>query len=334
MADVATRPRLGFLGVGWIGRNRMEALAQTEATTVAAVADTSLAAAREAGAAVGCAHACDSLEALLELDLDGIVIATPTGLHAGQVRRALQAGRAVFCQKPLGRTATECRELVELARRSDLLLGVDMSYRHLAAVAAVAEQLQAGAIGRVHALELTFHNAYGPDKPWVRDPELAGGGALIDLGCHLLDLAVGFLGEVRVQALQSDLLRGGRPIASGSGEVEDLAMAQLRLADGRVIRLACSWWLPAGRDAVIEVTLLGEGRALRVANVGGSFHDFEALRIDGTRAEHLAAPPDPWGGRAITAWASDLAEGGGFDPGVDRVVQVAELIDLIYGRPR
>jgi predicted dehydrogenase len=114
--------------------------------------------------------------------------------------------------------------------------------------------------------------------------------------------------------------------------VEDLALAQLRLADGRVIRLACSWWLPAGRDAVIDMTLLGEERALRVANVDGSFYDFEAVRMHGTRTEQLAGPPDEWGGRAISAWASGLAEGRGFDPGVERVVQVAELIDLIYGR--
>jgi predicted dehydrogenase len=330
LAELATLPRLGFLGVGWIGRHRMEAVARAGVATVAAVADASAATAYEAATAVGCEMTLDSLDALLELDLDGIVIATPTALHADQARRALETGHAVFCQKPLGRTAPECRELVELARISDLCLDVDMSYRHLTAVDAVAERLAAGTIGRVHAVELTFHNAYGPDKPWVRDAELAGGGALIDLGCHLLDLAVGFLGELRVEALQSDLLAGGRPLSGDPAAVEDLALAQLRLADGRVIRLACSWWLPAGCDAVIEITLLGEGRALRVANVDGSFYDFEALLLDGTRTERLVGPPDDWGGRGISAWASGLADGCGFDPEVERVVQVAELIDRIY----
>lgn len=330
MIEPVRLPRLGFLGVGWIGRQRMEAVARSGAATVAAVADASAARAREAGAAVGCEMTRDSLDALLELDLDGIVIATPTALHADQARRALETGHAVFCQKPLGRTAAECRELVELAHRADLYLGVDMSYRHLSAVDAVAQRIAAGAIGRVHAVELTFHNAYGPDKPWVHDAELAGGGALIDLGCHLLDLAVGFLGELRVEALQSDLLAGGRPLSQNPGAVEDLALAQLRLTDGRVIRLACSWWLPAGCDAVIEITLLGQGQALRVANVGGSFYDFEALLLDGTRTERLVGPPDAWGGRGISSWASGLAEGCGFDPEVQRVVQVAELIDRIY----
>lgn len=332
MAEVATLPRVGFLGVGWIGRHRMEAVYRAGAAIVAAVADTCPGAAREAGASVSCELVVDSLEALLELDLDGIVIATPTALHAKQARRALETGRPVFCQKPLGRTAAECRELVDLAREADLLLAVDFSYRQLAAVEAVTEQLAAGAIGRVHTVELTFHNAYGPDKAWVRDVELAGGGALIDLGCHLLDLAVGFLGEVRVEALQADLLSGGRPITDTCGEVENLALAQLRLVDGRLVRLACSWWLPAGQDAVIEITLLGDGRALRVANVGGSFYDFEAVRLDGTRSERLVEPPDEWGGRAICTWASELAAGHRFDAGVERVVQVAELIDLIYGR--
>jgi predicted dehydrogenase len=311
----------------------MEAVAHAGAATVAAVADREGAAARAAGAAVGCEVSLDSLEELLELDLDGIVIATPTALHAEQARRVLESGRPVFCQKPLGRTAAECRELVELARAADLMLGVDMSYRHLAAVQAVHEQLRAGAIGRVHALELTFHNAYGPDKGWVHDRGLAGGGALIDLGCHLLDLALGFLGDGgEVLGWRADLYAHGRPLDPDPDEVEDLALAQLRLVDGRVVRLACSWWLPAGREAVIEVTLLGQGRALRVANVDGSFYDFEALLLDGTRAKRLAEPPDEWGGRAICAWARRVAESHGFDPEVERAVRVAELIDLIYGR--
>jgi predicted dehydrogenase len=326
-------PRLGFLGTGWIGRNRMEAVARAGAARVVAIADVDPGAASEAAAAVGCGVAVATLEDLLEHELDGIVIATPTAMHRDQALAALGAGVPVFCQKPLGRDARECAALIDAARGRDLALGVDMSYRHLAATQAVLAALAEDRIGPVHAAELTFHNAYGPDKPWARDPALSGGGALIDLGCHLLDLAELFGLPLEVDALHADLFAGGRRLGPDPTEVEDLALAQLTLRDGRSLRLACSWWLPAGRDAVIEATLTGARGALRIANVAGSFYDFEALWLDGTRAERLVGPPDDWGGRAITAWARQLSAGGGFDPAVEPLVRVASLIDRILGRP-
>jgi predicted dehydrogenase len=249
-----------------------------------------------------------------------------------QAREALERGIPVFCQKPLGRTARECRELVELARGVDVALGVDMSYRHVDAVQRALRALHEGRIGVPLAAELTFHNAYGPDKAWVRDVELAGGGALIDLGWHLVDLARLFLGDLDVAAVHADLFAAGERLGSDPGRVEDLALAQVTLADGRVLRIACSWWLPAGTDAVIEATFIGEGRALSIRNVGGSFYDFEALLLDGRQSERLAARPDEWGGRALVEWARRLAHERSYNEEVEQLLPVAELIDRIYGR--
>jgi len=328
-------PRLAFVGVGWIGRHRMEQAQRADAAQVAAIIDPDAGAARDAASATGCEAVFAELEPALAdgLDLDGVVIATPTALHAAQVRQALERGIPVFCQKPLGRTAGECRELIRLARQANVALAVDMSYRHTAAVTAALDSLQAGKIGRPHAAELIFHNAYGPDKPWVRDVALAGGGALIDLGCHLIDLARLFLGDLSVADVHADLFSGGEPLGADPAQVEDLALAQVTLADGRVVRIACSWWLPAGTDAVIEASFFGDGRALTVRNVDGSFYDFEALLVEGRHSERIAEPPDEWGGRALVAWARRLARDRSFDPDVEHLVGVAELIDRIYGRP-
>ena len=325
-------PRLGFLGVGWIGRHRMLAVQRAAAAEVVAVADSDPAVASGAAAEAGCEQVCASLDELLAHDLDGVVIATPTALHGDQVETALSGGVPVFCQKPLGRTGPECRALVEQARDRDLALGVDMSYRHVAAVEAALASVREGRIGQPHVAELVFHNAYGPDKSWVRDAELAGGGALTDLGCHLLDLARLFLGDLDAAAVHADLFVGGERLDPDPDRVEDLALAQVTLADGRVIRVACSWWLPAGRDAVVEASFVGDGGAISVRNVDGSFYDFEALRIEGRRTERIAEPPDDWGGRALVAWAERVERDRSFDPEIESVVRVAELIDRIYGR--
>ncbi|MFY0581591.1 Gfo/Idh/MocA family protein [Cystobacter fuscus] len=126
----------------------------------------------------------DSLEALLDLGLDGVVIATPSAFHAEQSVRALERGVAVFCQKPLGRTQEEVRRVVDAARAADRLLGVDLSYRFTTGMRRLRECIQSGALGDIHAVNLVFHNAYGPDKAWFYDPRLSGGGCVMDLGIH------------------------------------------------------------------------------------------------------------------------------------------------------
>ena len=306
MPLTATRPRLGFLGLGWIGRSRLDALAASGLAEIAAVADPAL------------PDALDTLEELLEHDLDGVVIATPSALHAEEAIAALEHGLAVFCQKPLGRTADEVRAVVDAARRADLLLGVDLAYRHVEAFRAAHDVVRSGELGEIVAADLVFHNAYGPDKPWFYDPELAGGGCAIDLGVHLVDLAVWTL-DLDPAEVRSRLV--GEP-------VEQFATAELDH-----VRLACSWNLHAGRDAVIEAAFYGTEGGVRVRNVGGSFYDFRCERLRGTESEPLVEPPDDWMGRAAVDWARRLAAGGRFDAaGAGEQVQVAEILDRMYER--
>ena len=327
-------PRLGFLGVGWIGRHRLRALAEAGVAEVAAIADAApdaVAAARAEAAPD--AIALTAVEELLDpgLRLDGVVIATPSALHAGQATAALDQGLAVFCQKPLARDEAETRAVVDVARGADRLLGVDMAYRHVEGARVIRELVLDGHLGNVYAADLTFHNAYGPDKGWFYDVALSGGGCVIDLGVHLVDLALWTLGHPSVGADRSRLFHRGEPLPSPPDRAEDHAVATLEL-QGTVVRVACSWNLAVGRDAVIEATFHGSDGGASLRNVGGSFYDFVAERYRGTATEVLASPPDAWGGRAIVAWARALGAGAGFDPEVERLVEVAGVIDRIYGR--
>ena len=326
------KPRLGFLGLGWIGRARMQALHESGAAEVVAIADPS-SEALKAAAQIACgASLQDSFEALLQQELDGVVIATPSGTHAPQAIAALERSLAVFCQKPLARTAAETGEVVAAARRNDRLLGVDFSYRHVAGVPQLRELVRAGELGELYAIDLVFHNAYGPDKAWFYDPAQSGGGCVMDLGIHLVDLACWITGCTRALDVDARLYANGRTLPRPIGGIEDYASAQWRFENGAGVRLACSWNLPAGCDAMIEAAFYGTRGGAALRNVGGSFYDFAVERFDRTRRACLASPPDPWGGRALVDWAGRLARNPGFDPTAQELVGVASIVDGIYGR--
>jgi predicted dehydrogenase len=325
---VATRPRLGFLGVGWIGRHRMEALEQAGVAEVAGVADPDAGVRAEALALAPAATAAEDIDGLLELDLDGIVIATPSALHAEQAIAALERGMAVFCQKPLARDGRETAAVLEAAQRADRLLGVDLSYRNVQALRTAHDVIGTGELGALHTMDLVFHNAYGPDKGWFTDPALAGGGCLIDLGTHLVDLALWLSRSSAASVAGARMLRRGRP--PGPGDVEDLATVELDLDDGVRARVACSWFLPAGRECVFECTAWGTEGAISVTNVDGSFYDFRADRMHGTSVAPLVVPPDAWGGRAIAAWAQRLGADPSFDPAATELQALADVLDKAY----
>ena len=328
----AGKPRLGFLGVGWIGRHRMEAIARSGLAEIACIADASPEAAEQARVDAPGAAIASSLDDMLGRDLDGLVIATPSALHAEQAITALERGMSVFCQKPLARTADETRRVVDAARDADRLLAVDLSYRYVRGAGQIRDLVREGELGEVYAADLVFHNAYGPDKAWFYDPALSGGGCVIDLGIHLVDLALWTLGFPKVEGVTARLYAGGQPLRDASVRVEDYAVALLTLSSGATVRLACSWNLPAGQDAVIDAAFYGTRGGAALRNVGGSFYDFTAERYRGTVRETLSSPPDEWGGRAAVDWARRLAAGERYDPEAGRLVEVAQALDAIYGR--
>ena len=322
--------RLGFVGTGWIGLNRMETMLGTGATEAIAIYDPNAAMAQKASELAPGAELVGSIDDLLECEPDGVVIATPNALHADQAIRALEAGCAVFCQKPLGRNANEVQAVIAAAKRADRLLGVDLSYRHTAAMRAIRERICAGELGHVFAADLRFHNAYGPGSPWFWDPELSGGGCLIDLGVHLIDLALWLFDFPDLLDARPTLLRDGRPLRAA--EVEDYAIACLSLANGAHVRIATSWNLNAGRDAEIAATFYGTAGGAQLRNENGSFFDFSADLFKGRNSERIASPPDDWTGRAAVEWVGKLAAGARFTDSTMGLLQTARVLDRLYGR--
>ncbi|NUQ17412.1 MAG: Gfo/Idh/MocA family oxidoreductase [Sphingomonas sp.] len=319
---------LGFVGTGWIGRNRMEAMLATGEAEAVAICDPNpemVASARELAPRAAMVR---SLEDLLARDLDGVVIATPSALHAEQCIRAFESGAAVFCQKPLGRHAAEVQAVLDAARAADRLLGVDLSYRHTAAMQAIRDRVGSGQLGQVFAADLTFHNAYGPQSGWFWDPKLSGGGCLIDLGVHLVDMLLWVFDFPEVLDARGTLLRDGRP--ARPDEVENYATAELRLANGVEARIACSWNLNAGSDAVIDASFYGTAGGAAMRNENGSFFDFSAELFHGQNREQLTSSPDDWGGRAAVEWVRKLAARERFEGSTVGLLETARVLDRLY----
>jgi predicted dehydrogenase len=134
-----------------------------------------------------------------------------------------------------------------------------------------------------------------------------------------------------VERASGRLFRQGRALSPEQDGVEDHAIAELGMPGDRVARISCSWKLHAGRDAVIRIDAYGTEGGACMRNLGGSFYDFVAEHWVGTSTNVLASPPDAWGGRALIAWAEQLARGESLSLEEARsFVRSAEILDALY----
>ncbi len=335
MEDLMTETRkevllnLGFLGLGGIGKNRLDALLEPMLVENIHLYDPDMASLETILDTVPLAKIQQSYQEMLDENLDGIVIATPSALHAKQAIQAMEKGLAVFCQKPLGRNLVETQAVVNVAHKLNKLLFVDYSYRYTAAALCLKQLIKGKRLGKIYAVEAVFHNAYGPDKPWFYDPELAGGGCLIDLGSHLIDMALYLFDFPSIEVRYANLLKQGKANKT-MGAVEDFAEAQLSTATGISIRLACSWKLPVGKDAEIYFRVYGTEGGASFHNLGGSFNDFQTDVYTQNTTETFVTPPDDWEGRAIQHWADELAKKNEFKEANYQLLKVASILDDIY----
>lgn len=322
--------KLGFAGVGWIGRSRLDCIAHHTNANITAVFDPSEAAVNQAKTDYPEIEIIPSFEALLDLDLDGIIIATPSALHEQQTLQALERGLAVFCQKPLARSAVATRTIVQKAKEKNVRLGVDFSYRDTKGMQKVKEIIDNESIGHIFHANLIFHNAYGPDKSWYYNPQLSGGGCVMDLGIHLVDMLFWLFPDIKIQQIHSQLYKNGQLITTTNSDIEDFASVSIAFQNGDSAQLTCSWNVSAGQDAAIEATFFGTNGGVSFKNINGSFYDFQTELYHGTSKNIITTPPDDWMGRTAAVWATQLADNPNFDSSANTYIQVAEVLDHIY----
>jgi predicted dehydrogenase len=271
--------RVGVIGLGFAGTTALDAFRSIPGVEVVALAGQEAARLQELGSTRGVPDLYHDWEDLVARDdLDIVSIGVPNNLHHPIALAALSSGKHVFCEKPLAPTGALAQEMVDAALQHDRVLEIAFNHRRRADVQFLRRYLDEHDIGRVYHARGSWRRRAGIPGigSWFTNKTMAGGGPMIDLGPHVLDIVLFLLGEPRVTRVSAvayeelgRLGRGGRANTTTTGgtqtfEVEDFASALLRLDTGGSIHLETSWASYSADDEDISVELLGATGGVRL----------------------------------------------------------------------
>jgi len=231
---------------------------------------------QKAAAYPGAIPTTDASAALLDPNVDAVYVASPVALHAAQTIAALRAGKHVLCEKPVALDLAQAESMLAAAHETHRLLGIAY-YRRLYPKLVRAKQLIAeGAIGQPLLVEANYHGwLESPDRGWLKDPALAGGGPLYDVGSHRIDAANFLFGKpVRAMGLLSNALH---PLA-----VEDSATVLIEYAGGIHATVDVRWNSRIPRD---QFRVIGTDGELNLSSLNGP--SLKLITATGTTVEEL-----------------------------------------------
>ncbi len=273
--------RAGVIGLG-MGSAHAAAFAHCENSELAAIADVKA----EALERIGDKHGVekryeDGLEMIKNEDLDIVCVATPNKLHKTMTIAALEAGAHVICEKPMAMNAAEAQDMLDAADKAGKRLMINFSFRFHPTSLALKREVDAGVLGDVYFARSVWLRRLGAPTwgAWFLQKDGAGGGPLIDLGVHRLDLALWLMGHPKptwVMATAHDKIL--KKVAAKKGidcSVEDFAGAFIKFEDGSALELEASWASHIKRWEHMETRLMGTDGGLIQYNVGDGY-DFDA----------------------------------------------------------
>ncbi|KAF0866356.1 Gfo/Idh/MocA family protein [Pseudomonas sp. LD120] len=248
---------IGLIGTGFMGRAHALAFRSVSAVfelpvrlQLAALADADIQRAQHCAAAWGFTQAHAEWQQLIaNPQVDLVAITTPNHLHFPMAMAALAAGKAVYCEKPLAVSVEQARQMHHAAQAAGVVTRVGYNYQHNPLIVLARELIGNGELGQLVSFQGEFSEDFmaDPDAPWSWrcDPAHAGG-ALADLGSHLLAMARFLMGPVQAVCADTQTVHQQRPIHNGSPQrrgiaVDDQAHALLRFANGARGTVSSSW---------------------------------------------------------------------------------------------
>ena len=271
---------IGLIGYGGIGR--VHALAYraipfyyglpADTVKIVGVATTRAASAQKAAQEIGCEFwTADYRELLARGDIDVVDVTTPNHVHAEIVIAAAQAGKHIYCEKPLAMTVAEGQRMVAAAAQAGVKTQMTFNLRFFPAVARARQLIESGFLGNIFSFRGRYYRSsyIAADKPlsWRLRKDVSGGGALFDLGSHILDLIYYLLGDYSAVQATVDTLIKARPVAAGSSatalvDVDDIALMHVRMASG-ILGLIETSRMGTGFTNDLPVEIFGDKGAIR-----------------------------------------------------------------------
>lgn len=242
--------KIAMLGAGFIGRFYADSLhGQRSRDRITVVYSRTEKSAKKFAEDYQVPHWTTSMEeAIQHTDAQIVVISLPNNLHEKAVLECARAGKAVLCTKPLGRNAEEARNMLAAVEKAGIFHGYLEDLCYTPKFLKAAESVQQGSLGRI--LWVRSREAHGgPHSAWFWNKEESGGGAILDLGCHCIEIARNFIGKdikpVEVMCWADTQVK---PI-----DAEDHAVGLVRYANGAIGQFEVTWAFRGGMDLRDEV---------------------------------------------------------------------------------
>jgi predicted dehydrogenase len=263
--------QVGIIGAGNIGNVHIAAFKQLSDIHIAAVTDAYLPIATERAAEYQIDKVYPDAQKLLDDPyIDAVVIAVSNEWHAPLAVQALEAGKHVMLEKPMALNVQSAKQIVEAERQSGKVVMIPHQMRWESIPMQVKAQVDKGALGSIYHAKANWTRRKGIPGwgTWFTQMEKSGGGPLIDIGVHMLDLTLHLMGNPRPVTVYGatysefgPLKRGigtwGKPNWNGLYDVEDLATALIKLDNGATLSLDVSWAALADTDNLPHIQLLG-----------------------------------------------------------------------------
>jgi predicted dehydrogenase len=330
--------RVGVVGLG-MGRHHVERYQEHPGCQVVAVADLNEKLLNEMADKFGIPQRYTQAEEMLNKEhLDVVSIATPNKLHKPLTLAAFEAGCHVLCEKPMAMSAGEGREMLAAAKKAGKRLMINFSYRFSEQSQALKAQVDSGILGEVYFGRTIWHRRRGLPGlgGWFGQKALSGGGPLIDLGVHRIDLALWLMGYPKpAWVLGSTYNPIGTALASRQGkpfDVEDLAVGLIKFENGATLEVEASWAANIQEKEMMETRLFGTKAGLVQRNLEETYK-FEAeifLEKDGAHFDMKLHPPFPPASSAMSSFIDSILAGKPHPATGEEGLRVMEILDALY----
>ena len=335
--------KVGVIGLG-IGKQHLSGYRSNPSVEITALADPDTVRMEGIAAEVPQARCYATAEAMFEKEkLDLVSICTPNSLHRPLTLLALENGAHVLCEKPMAMNTAEAREMNAAAARANRRIMIHFSTRFHEQSLAMKAQVDTGVLGDIYFGRTLWNRRDNAPRfgGWFGIKALSGGGPLIDLGVHRLDLALWLMGFPKptwVMAATYDPLLRARAEREGKPfDVEDLAVASIRFKNGATLLLETSWVLHQKEDQKMETSLYGTKGGLTLRNVNeGYSYEGEVYHAQGGfqfNTRHHSLPSDAWL-RGIDHYVDAILHDRPHIATGEEGLAVMELLDTIYESAR